>query len=346
MKFFNLKKDSIKLCSMKTMNIVQSLELYRGRTFALPKKMKINRLHSISKRKSVTSSNSIEGITVSASREKAILVDNKRPQNKEEEMIVGYNKALERVFEVYQYQSLDESFILDLHYLMYESFNPSFGGRYKVEQNYIREYDSKGNLKRTVFIPAKPKDVSQLMGNLIYQFNECAKDPNVNILILIPMFILDFLCIHPFFDGNGRLSRLLTTFLLLKYGYEVDKYYATSYAILKQVDEYYDALEMSSKNWHENKNNYEAFVTFILNVVHKSYQKVDYIFKINDMNLNADEKVLKVINDAQQKINKAEIEEILVNLSRTTIEAALVKLVKEKKIKLLQSGRYAYYYRK
>ena len=133
---------------------------------------------------------------------------------------------------------------------------------------------------------------------------------------------------------------------MLKYGYEVDKYYATSYIILKQVNQYYDALEHSSKFWHENKNNYSYFVTFILNVIQQSYQKVNYIFEINALNLNADEKVLKVITDAHQKINKSDIEEILVNLTRTTIEAALAKLVKEGKIRLLQSGRYAYYYKK
>ncbi len=345
MKFINLKEQVSKLTSPRILNMLQSLEVNRGRTFNLPKKIKVNRLHDINKRRSVTSSNEIEGIRISTKREEDILLNNLEPETREEFLLFGYSKALENVFNVYKYQSLNESYIKDLHYFLYESLTPEFGGKYKVEQNYIREYDKDGNLLRTVFIPSKPEDVDSLMGNLVYQFNECISDPNCNILLTIFTFILDFLCIHPFFDGNGRVSRLLTTFLLLKYGYDLDYYYPLSYIILNNIDDYYRALEKSSIGWHESKNNYEYFVFFMLRCLRDGYQKLAYIIEINSSSGLNEEKVLRIINDSKSPITKAEIEEILVNSSRTTIEKSLSVLSKQSKIQIIQKGKYAKYYK-
>ncbi|MCF0108158.1 MAG: Fic family protein [Bacilli bacterium] len=311
----------------------------------MPKKIKINRLHDLNKRRSVTSSNQIEGIKIRKAREEDILMNNVDPETKEEFLIYGYNKALENVFSVYKYQSLTESYIKDLHYLLYESLTPGFGGKYKVEQNYIREFDKNGRLIRTVFIPCKPEEVDSQMGNLVYQFNECTRDPNCNILITIFVFILDFLCIHPFYDGNGRVSRLLTTFLLMKYGYDLDQYYSLSYVILNNVETYYLALEKSSLGWHEDMNNYEYFVHFMLDCVKDGYKKLAYIIDVNSMMGFANEKVLKVINDSMFPITKSEIEEIVVSLSRSTIEKSLNELLSKQQIQMIQSGKYAQYYK-
>lgn len=345
MKFINLKEDIISLNTPSIINMLQAVEVNRGKTFFLPKKIKVNRLHDFNKRRSVTSSNEIEGIKIAKSREEDILLNNLTPDTKEEYLLYGYNKALENVFKVYKYQSLTESYIKDLHYFLYESLTPEFGGKYKVEQNYIREYDKNSNLVRTVFIPTKPIDVDSMMGNLIYQFNECIKDPECNTLITIFVFVLDFLCIHPFFDGNGRVSRLLTTFLLLKYGYDLDQYYSFSYVILNNIDEYYSSLEKSSFAWHENKNNCEYFVYFMLKCLKEGYQRLAYIFEINSISGLSDQKVQRVINEAKEPITKAEIEELLINLSRTTIEKSLSNLLKSNKIQMIQSGKYAKYYK-
>ena len=325
--------------------MLQAIEFNKGKAFELPKKIKVNRLHDLSKRRSVTSSNEIEGITIRKTREKDILLSKSTPETKEEFLLDGYNKALGNVFKVYKYQSLSESYIKDLHYFLYESLTPQFGGKYKTEQNYIREYDKKGCLRRTVFIPSKPEEVENLMGNLVFQFNECAKDPNCNILIAIFVFVLNFLCIHPFSDGNGRVSRLLTTFLLMKYGYDIDQYYSVSYVILKHVDAYYSSLEKSSIGWKENENDSIFFVHFMLECLKEAYQQTAYILNINSTTGPSIEKVLKAIQDAKEPITKSEIEEMLVNLSRTTIEKALHDLLAKKKIIMVQSGRYAKYYK-
>ena len=345
MKIFSLREQIAKTTSATIISMLQAVEMNRGKAFSLPKKFKVNRLHDLTKRRSVTSSNEIEGIRISKSREADILLNKLPPETKEEYLLYGYNKALENVFEVYKYQSLTESYIKDLHYFLYESLTPEFGGKYKSEQNYIREYDAKGDLVKTVFVPPGPKDVDQLMGNLVYQFNECIRDPECNTLITIFVFILDFLCIHPFSDGNGRVSRLLTSFLLLKYGYDLDQYYSLSYVILNDIDGYYASLEKSSLGWHDNENNYEFFVHFMLSCLKNGYQRLSYIIEVNSLPLFSDDKVLRVVDDSKRPITKAEIEEILINMSRTTIEKSLSNLVKSSKIQIIQKGKYAKYYR-
>ena len=345
MKFINLKEQILKLNDPFIISMLQAVEVNRGKTFNLPKKIKLNRLHDLNKRRSVTSSNEIEGIKIDKRREEDILLKHMSPETKEEYLLFGYNKALENIFEVYRYQSLSESFIKDLHYFLYESLTPDFGGKYKTEQNYIREFDKNGNLLRTVFIPSKPQDADNLMGNLVYQFNECVKDAECNTIIAIFVFILDFLCIHPFYDGNGRVSRLLTTFLLLKYGYDLDQYYSFSYVILNNVDKYYESLEKSSIGWHDNNNDCGFFVHFMLNCLKDGYSKLGYILQVNSIPGSSDDKVLKVINDSKTPISKADIEEVLINLSRTTIEKSLGELVKKEHIQMIQSGKYAKYYK-
>ena len=345
MKFINLKEQVLKLNDPLIISMLQAVEVNRGRTFHLPQRIKINRLHDLGKRRSVTSSNEIEGIRIDKRREEDILLKHMDPETKEEYLLFGYNKALENVFEVYKYQSLSESYIKDLHFFLYESLTPEFGGKYKTEQNYIRDFDKDGNLVRTVFIPPKPQEVEGLMGSLVYQFNECTKDPGCNTLIAIFAFVLDFLCIHPFYDGNGRVSRLLTTFLLLKYGYELDQYYSLSYIILNKIDQYYDALEKSSIGWHEDKNDYGFFVHFMLECLKDGYAKLGYILDVNSMRGFANDKVLKVINDSKTPVTKSDVEEILINLSRTAIEKSLGELVDANRIQMIQSGRYAKYYK-
>lgn len=345
MKFINLKEQIFKLNTPSIISMLQAVELNRGKAFGLPKKLKINRLHDLNKRRSVTSSNEIEGIKIQRAREEDILLNHLNPETEEEFLLFGYNKALENVFKVYKYQPLSESYIKDLHYFLYESLTPEFGGKYKTEQNYIREYGKNGKLLRTVFIPSKPQDVDNLMGNLVFQFNECMKDPNCNVLLAIFAFILDFLCIHPFCDGNGRVSRLLTTFLLMKYGYDVDQYCSVSYVILNHVDAYYSSLEKSSIGWHEDNNDCEYFVHFMLECLKEAYKKTAYIIDVNSMPGFSYDKVLRVINDSKEPITKSEIEEDLINLSRTTIEKSLQELSSHHKIQMIQSGKYAKYYK-
>lgn len=270
----------------------------------------------------MTSSNEIEGIKISKKDENKILVDKLEPDTLEEKQLLGYNDALEVIFKSYKYQELDTTFISHLHRLVWGRVNADYGGAYKDHQNYIREYHSDGT-SRTIFIPAKPVDTPQLMDNLVYQYNDCVNKPTVNRLLLICVFIVDFLCIHPFGDGNGRVSRLLTTFLLLKNNYYLDYYYSTSYLILKKLDDYYEALEKSSIGWYEDNNNYLFFTEYMLRIILTGYMKLNYIFFINKEKMLLVDKIKKIIHESDEPLSKADLEEILYSNKRDSIEEAL-----------------------
>ena len=346
MKVFNLIEQVQHLSSNPAIiETLTAIEFYRGQTYNLPNRIKLNRLHDISKRRSVTSSNEIEGVKVNSVQEKNIFVDKLPPETLEEKMLVGYNDALEYIFNSYKYQQLDEKFILYLHELEWKRVNPAYGGQYKDHQNYIREYFSDGS-SRTVFVPLKPEDTPQAMGNLIWQYNDAVNNPFVNKLLLIFVFILDFLCIHPFGDGNGRVSRLLTTFLLIKNGYDLDRYYSTSYLILNRISDYYESLEKSSTGWHENQNDYSHFALYMCGIILDGYKKLNYILSVQQMDGILDDKLLKVINDSNKPISKSDMEELLFSYKRSSIEESLGRLVKNNKIQLIQKGHYSLYYRK
>ena len=157
--------------------------------------------------------------------------------------------------------------------------------------------------------------------------------------------MLDFMCIHPYNHGNGRVSRLLLHFLLKKYGYDIDDYFALAYLMRLHLGEYIDAFESSSDGWNSSENNYEAFVTFILKRILEGYRKLDYIMEINELDATAEEKTLKVINDSATPLSKTMILRILYATSKATIEKALAKLLKEGRIQLITKGRYSKYFR-
>jgi Fic family protein len=345
MKIFSLKENVLALPNPQILNLLQAIELRRGQTFSLPHLKNVNRLHVLSKRRSTTSSNAIEGIRVTPKREADLLSLGMKPEAYEEFMLTGYNAALERVLASFSYQELDERFILDLHALMYQGYNPAFGGKWKDTQNYITQDDGKGN-KALLFTPSKPEDVPALMGNLVWQYNACLQDPEVNRLLLIPVFILDFLCVHPFNDGNGRMSRLLTSFLLLKDDYDVDLYYSLSYLILARQEDYYQALYNSTQLWKEDKNDYSYFAIYLLQIILEGYERLDKMVELASWKAPAEDKVVKAIMDSPTPLSKAELEELLFSLSKTTIEKALGDALKSEKIRMIQSGHYAKYYRK
>lgn len=343
MKFISIKEQADALLVPEILTLISSIHEKNGFAYSLPNKKKINRLHDLSRRRSVTSSNKIEGIEVTKKREEELLIDKADAKTIEDYELLGYNDALNYVMDNYQYLPLDEKLIKDLHYLMYKSFSPDFGGKYKVEQNYINSYDERGKFINIVFTPPNPRESAQLMGNLVWQFNNAIADPLSNKLVLIFIFILDFLCIHPFTDGNGRVSRLLTTFLLLKYGYSLDKYYSLSYLILEHLDDYYKTLHLSSSGWHQNENNPFHFVHYHLLRLVEGYQNLEYIIKINDINANSDDLVYKVIDDHRIPTSKEYIEEILYKYSRTSIEKSLKDLLVKNRIELATKGRVAKY---
>lgn len=344
MKMFDLKGTVLGLNKPSIVSLLNSIELYKGKTFNVAKVKKVDVLKSLARRSAVVASNAIGSVYVTEERESAIFTRDSQPQTLQEHMLVGYSKALDLINEVYKFQTLDRSFVSTLHYYIYKDYNPDFGGRYKDSLNYIQEAMPDGSF-RTIFVSAAPEEVVQLLDNLIYQFNLCAKDEECNKLILIAAFMLDFMCIHPYNHGNGRLSRLLLHFLLKKYGYDISDYFSIEWLMRQHLGEYIDAFEASSQGWHDNENDYEAYVTFILKRVLEAYLKLDYILEVNAMEVTSEEKVLKVVVDSATPISKTVILRILYVASKATIEKALAKLLKEGRIQLITKGRYSTYFR-
>lgn len=344
MKMFDLKGTVSVLNKPSIVSLLSSIELHRGKTSSLKKAKKLDMLKDMARRSECVMSNQIGNVYISDERESALFVKKQQPHSLEEHMIMGYSNALDLIEEVYKYQTLDRSFVSTLHYYIYKDYNPEFGGRYKDSINYIQESDGNGNFN-TIFVSAAPEEVVPLLDNLIYQFNMCAADEEVNKLLLIAVFLFDFMCIHPYNHGNGRVSRLLLNFLLKKYGYEVDDYFSIAYLMKLHLGEYIDAFKASGEGWHDNENDYEPYVTFILKRILEAYQKVDYILEVNDLDATSEEKVLKVVNDSATPLNKKMVFRILYSLSKFTIEKALQKLVDDRRIQIINKGRYSKYFR-
>lgn len=346
MKIYNLREDVLKIISSpNVLSLLQNIEMYKGKTLSVSKLKKIETLVAIARQRNIVSSNALGNVFISAEREKQLFEKGVAPETFEDHMIMGYGKALDLIDEVYKYQPFDRSFITTLHYYIYKDYNPELGGRLKDSQNYVHEFLKDGTY-RTLLVPAAPEETIQLLDNLIYQFNLCAQDDEINKLVLIFAFLLDFLCIHPFNHGNGRMSRLILTFLLKKYGYDVDTYYPLAMLLNLRISEYAKALETSANGWRDDYNDYSAYVSFMLRIVLEAYRKLDYIIQVNTEENSSVDKVYKVISDSATPVGKMVIDDILYSVSPNTIEKSLGALLKEQKIQLITKGRYSKYFRR
>ena len=326
MRMFDLKGAVLGLNKPSIVSLLNNIELYKGKTLPVAKIKKVDALKLIARRSGVMASNAIGSVYITEEREKALFVKNAQPETLQEHMVRGYSNALDLIEEVYKFQPFDRSFISTLHYYIYKDYNPEFGGRLKDSQNYIQEAMPDGSF-RTIFVSAAPEEVLPLLDNLIYQFNLCAADEECNKLVLMAAFMLDFMCIHPYNHGNGRVSRLVLDFLMKKFGYDVGDYFALPYLMRQHLGEYIDAFEASSQGWNEGENTYDAFVEFILKRVLEAYRKLDYIMEVNALEATTDEKVLKVVVDSATPISKTVVVNVLYATSQATVEKALAKLL-------------------
>ncbi len=281
-------------------------------------------------------------IDISEERLKLLALNKTMPKNQKEFEIAGYREVLNMIHSNYEHISIKLSVILQLHRDLHK-FNPiGIGGKYKTIDSVIKEdfCEILGNQ----FIDVSVFEISEMIEHLCYEFEEILKDTIVDPLLIIPMFILDFLCIHPFSDGNGRISRLLTLLLLYRSGYMVGKYVSIEKLIESSKDNYYEALQQSLKLWQEGKNNYEPFVRYMLNIIVSAYQqfydRVNFLV-IND--LSKPEKVRKVIKETKGTITKTEIMKKCPNISQVTVQRALAELLANGEIIKIGGGRYTEY---
>ena len=292
---------------------------------------------------SVKGSNEIEGIVTTDKRIEEIVNQSSAPLNHNEQEITGYKNALNLIHSDSDKMSLNEDLILNLHKILLEKIEVSYGGSYKTEDNIIREsYKDGTSFVRWVLVSSQ--DTPKAMKELILAYMEARDDSLIDGLLLIPCVILDFLCIHPFRDGNGRISRLLTLFLLYKSGFDISKYISFEEQINKMKGNYYEALKRSSIGWHDNKNDYIPFIENFLYTLYLCYKELDKRFlTLGTKKVSKKKRVESAIMNSFLPISKKELQALLPDISLTTIEAVLASMLNDGKIKKIGSTKNAKY---
>lgn len=331
----NLVNISASIASLKTMAGIRKTEYIRIFT----------ELENIAKIQSVKSSNAIEGIITSDERIAAIVNQNSAPLNHNEAEIAGYRDALNEIHMNFEHINFRQTDILLLHEMLLSLSTQDYGGQYKTQNNVILEVDADGN-KKIRFSPIEASETQTAMEQLELAYLDASCDSNINQLLLIPCVILDFLCIHPFKDGNGRMSRLLSLLLLYKNGYDVGKYVSFEEQINKHKAAYYESLQQSSAGWHTNENTYFPFIENFLTYLYLCYKELDKRFAtVSGKKITKSSRVEATILNSLTPLSKAEICKILPDVSPTTVEAVLGSMVKNGAIKRIGAGRASKYMR-
>ena len=303
----------------------------------------LEKLVEIAKIQSTESSNAIEGIRTTETRLKQLMQEKTAPKSRDEKEIAGYRDALNTVHENFEYIPLTPNYILQLHKIMFSHTDSAFGGSYKNVQNYISATTADGKTF-TLFTPLAPYETPDAVQSLCDAYNLAVGEGKTDALLLIPCFIHDFLCIHPFIDGNGRMSRLLTTLLLYRSGYEIGRYISLEAKIADTKSDYYDALEASQTGWHEGSDDPTPFIKYLLGTIVAAYRDFE-----DRMELVAPSPLDTVRNAIRTRIGrftKSEIAGLCTSMSAASVERHLKALCESGEIEKHGGGRSTYYIRK
>ena len=302
----------------------------------------LDKMIDVAKIQSTKSSNAIEGIYTNDARLNELMNKKAEPENRNEEEIAGYRHVLDIIHENYAYIEFNKNDILTLHNQLYSYSYVNYKGKFKTLDNTIMEVDELGN-RKVRFQPVSSFETENYFDKMVGAYKK-AVEANIPALILIPVLIHDFLCIHPFDDGNGRMSRLLTLLLLYKFGYFVGRYISIEMLIEESKESYYEELKRSSEKWHTGENDEIPFIRYMLGVLLKAYEECDDRFNlIGNEKLTSPEKVLSVIQRSLKPLSKKDIMILCPDISQRTIERALKELQDSGKIQHTGSGRSTKY---
>ena len=343
MRDYNYKEKWSKLLTPEIVKKLTLINEYKGeqRLFIEAHKDELIELVEIAKIQSTEASNRIEGIFTADDRIKGLVQAKTTPRDRDEAEIAGYRDVLNTIHENYDYIPINANYILQLHRDLYKFLGSTEGGRFKTSDNIIRETDADGN-ECVRFRPVPAWETAPSIDELCKSYHEAKSEADP--LLLSLMFILDFLCIHPFNDGNGRMSRLLTLLLLYQSGFIVGKYISIERIIEESKETYYEVLQDSSISWHENENDYKPFVNYMLGVVVNAYKEFESrVELLTNPNLSKADRVREIIRKHIGTITKAELLNMNPDISDTTIQRALADLLKNGEIEKIGGGRYTKY---
>lgn len=344
MRNYDLKGKWQKLLTPDIVALLTQIHEFKGEQnlFIEANRDTLTQLVEIAKIQSTEASNKIEGIYTSDERLKKIVLDKTPPRTRNEQEIAGYRDVLATIHESYEYIPLRPTMILQLHRNLYKFSGMSIGGSYKNADNVIAETDAAGN-RFVRFQPVPAWETAEAI-DMACQAYDQAVQANADPLLMIPMFVLDFLCIHPFNDGNGRMSRLLTLLLLYRSGYIVGKYISIEKVIEQSKETYYETLQRSSFRWHENENDYAPFVRYLLGTIVAAYREFSSRVQLLVTNgMSKPNRIRELIKSTLGKITKTEIMEKFPDISQATVQRTLIDLQKTGEIIKLSGGRYTAY---
>ena len=346
MRTFNYSKINEQKWDSELLGLIAAIYKEAGKQemYLKQRPEELEKLVEIAKVQSTESSNAIEGIVTTNTRIRQIVEDKTTPKNRNEQEIAGYRDVLNIIHESFDAIPITPNYILQLHKILYSHMNNPAAGRTKTVQNYISATYPDGST-RTLFTPLDPFETPIALESICNEFNLVIGNNELEPLIAIPIFIHDFLCIHPFNDGNGRMSRLLTTLLLYRSGFYVGKYISLEAKIAKNKDLYYDALGEAQNGWHEGRADAIPFIKYLLGTILAAYKDFEDRFALVETKLPALETVRRATVNKIGRFSKQDIRELCPSLSISSIEGALRKLVAEGEIKREGNGKNIRYFR-
>ena len=346
MRVFNYSNIKKQKWDSEVLGLIAAIYKFAGKQelYLKQRPEELEKLVEIAKIQSTEASNAIEGIVTTNTRIRQLVEEKTAPKNRDEQEIAGYRDVLNIIHENFDAIPISRNYILQLHKILYSHMNNPLAGQTKTVQNYISATYPDGH-SETVFTPLPPYETPEALDKICEEYNRVIGNMELEPLIAVPIFIHDFLCIHPFNDGNGRMSRLLTTLLLYQNGFYVGKYISLEAKIAKNKDLYYDALAASQDGWHEGTDDPVPFIKYLLGTILAAYKDFEDRFALIETKRSALDTVRLATQNKIGRFTKQDIRELCPSLSISSVEGALRKMVDAEELKREGNGKNTCYYR-
>lgn len=346
MRQFDYSQLATRNWDSEMLGLIAQIHEHKGRqeSFLQQKPGELERLVVLAKVQSTEASNAIEGIRTTNTRLMQLCAEKTTPRNRDEQEIMGYRNVLNTIHENYAYIPIRTNYILQLHRDLYQYSEKGIGGKFKNTQNYISASGTDGKTY-VLFTPLSPYETHQAVDAICDSFNRVIDTQTVDALILIPSFIHDFLCIHPFNDGNGRLSRLLTALLLYRNGYQVGRYISLESKIAQNKENYYEALEKCQTGWQEGQEDPTPFIKYMLRIILSAYRDLEARIQLTSKKLSALEIVQDACGQRLGKFTKSDLMALCPTIGKASIENAIKRLVENGVLVKHGGGRSVFYTR-